>query len=74
MSISSDDNNIKLYNFNNWELILNLTKVYNKGYHQPINKSHYFRIRNNNLGRDIIYFYILIKNTAFIFSLLFKRK
>ena len=32
MSISSDDNNIKLYNNDNGELILNLNKVYNKGY------------------------------------------
>ena len=32
MSISSDDNNIKLWNINNYEMILNLQKVNNKGY------------------------------------------
>ena len=32
MTISSDENNIKLWNINNWELILNLQKVNNKGY------------------------------------------
>ena len=32
MSISSDDSNIKLWNINNFEMILNLQKVNNKGY------------------------------------------
>ena len=32
MSISSDENNIKLWDINNWDLILNIQKVNNKGY------------------------------------------
>ena len=32
MSIISDENNIKLWNINNWELILNLKKINNLGY------------------------------------------
>ena len=51
ISISSDDNNIKLWNINNFELLLNITKIYKAGYLESAcflnNENKYYIVTSN---------------------------
>ena len=53
ISISSDDNNIKLWDFNNWELICDIKSINNKGY---LYSACFLNIKENNIN------YILSSN------------